>query len=270
MKRSQPLVSVIVPVYNCATDLPRCIESIRRQTYERLELLLVNDGSSDTSLQLCRMYEGVDRRIRVIDKANGGVSSARNAGLALATGELIQFVDSDDYLIPEATALLVERMLEEKTDLVISDYYRVVKEEEITVYGGYIPDVEPINQAKFAIYMMERPATFYFGVLWNKLYRRSIIEEYHLRNDEELNWSEDFLFNLQYIRCCTRFCALHVPIYYYCKNEKSITATQIHPLNAVKVKAEIFNYYKAFYDSLGLYDENKGKVYKYLVSLSEC
>ena len=270
MNREGPLVSVIVPVYNCAADLPRCIESIRRQTYGNLELLLVNDGSSDTSLALCRMYEGVDPRIRVLDKENGGVSSARNAALDLAQGEFVQFADSDDYLVPEATALLVERLLAEQADLVIADYYRVTEDGDPTVYGGYIPDTGAIPQSKFALYMMERPASFYFGVLWNKLYRRSIIEAYRLRCDEELSWSEDFLFNLQYIRRCVRFCALHAPVYYYCKNEKSITATQLHPLNVVKVKAEIFSYYKAFYDSLGLYDENKGKVYKYLVSLAEC
>ena len=266
----RPLVSVIVPVYNSAADLPRCIESIRRQSYENFELFLVNDGSADTSPQLCRMYARVDPRIRVIDQENRGVSAARNAALDLARGEFIQFADADDYLAPEATELLVGRLLEEKTDLVIADYYRVVNDEDITVYGGYIPEMGAIDQAKFAVYMMDRPASFYFGVLWNKLYRRSIIEEYRLRCDEELSWSEDFLFNLQYARRSAHFCALHAPIYYYRKNEKCSTATQIHPWSAVKVKTEIFSYYKEFYDSLGLYDENKGKVYKYLVSLAEC
>lgn len=266
----QPLVSVIVPVYNGATDLPRCIESIRHQTWQNLELLLVNDGSTDTSLQLCRMYEAVDGRIRVIDQPNRGVSAARNAALDAARGELIQFADADDYLIPEATSLLAGRLLAEQADLVIADYYRVQEGEDPVVYGGYIPETGAVSRERFALAMMERPASFYFGVLWNKLYRGSLIREGQLRCDEELAWSEDFLFNLQYARLCRRFCALHTPVYYYCKNERSITATRIHPWNAVKVKTEIFNYYKEFYDSLGLYDENKGKVYRYLVSLAEC
>ena len=120
-----PLVSIIVPVYNAAAGLAKCIETARRQTYGNIELLLVNDGSADSSPHICRMYARVDARIRVIDKENAGVSAARNDALRAARGDYIQFVDSDDYLAPNATEQLVRAAESLRCDLVIADYFRV-------------------------------------------------------------------------------------------------------------------------------------------------
>lgn len=104
-----PLVSVIIPVYNAAADLARCIESVRRQSYENLEILLVNDGSRDTSGEICRMYARVDERIRVIDKQNEGVSAARNDAIRAAKGKYLQFADSDDYMAQDAVYRMVQK-----------------------------------------------------------------------------------------------------------------------------------------------------------------
>lgn len=166
---TNPLVSIIVPVYNAAPDLARCIESVRKQSYENWELLLVNDGSSDTSGPICRMYERVDGRIHVLDKKNEGVSAARNDALDAAKGDFVQFLDSDDYLPPDATEKLVARALADDCDLVVARYYRV-KEEKITVHG-FLQDTGVMDQLDFARQLMEEPASFYYGVLWNKLYR---------------------------------------------------------------------------------------------------
>ena len=108
MPQQEPLVSVIVPVYNAQQQIARCVESIRRQSYTNLEILLLNDGSRDVSLEVCQMYARVDPRILIVDKDNSGVSATRNIGLRLAKGEYLQFVDSDDYLTEEATRLMVE------------------------------------------------------------------------------------------------------------------------------------------------------------------
>ena len=105
----QPLVSVIVPVYNAKLHIARCVESIRRQSYPNLEIILVNDGSSDVSLQVADVYARADKRILLIDKDNSGVSATRNLAISMATGKYLQFVDSDDYLAPDATRLLVEK-----------------------------------------------------------------------------------------------------------------------------------------------------------------
>ena len=102
----KPLISVIVPVYNVAAWLPRCVDSILAQTYENLEILLVDDGSTDGSGNICEEYAKKDTRIRVLHKENGGLSSARNAGLDAAAGAYIGFVDSDDWIAPEMYAEL--------------------------------------------------------------------------------------------------------------------------------------------------------------------
>ena len=103
----QPLVSVIVPIYNAQDHIARCVESIRRQTYKNLEILLLNDGSKDVSLEVCKMYANVDPRIVLIDKANSGVAATRNMGLREAKGKYLQFVDADDTIQPYATEMLV-------------------------------------------------------------------------------------------------------------------------------------------------------------------
>ena len=131
---SDPLVSIIIPVYNAVPYLAECLESVRRQRYENIEILLVNDGSSDSSLHLCEMYARIDPRIRVVDKPNGGVSSSRNLAIGQARGEFLQFADSDDWLDRNATRLLVERALETNADLVISHFCRVIG-DTVTVSG---------------------------------------------------------------------------------------------------------------------------------------
>lgn len=281
----QPLVTVIVPVYNAAPHLARCIESVRRQSYKNLEILLVNDGSHDASLEICRMYAGVDKRIRVLDKPNSGVSATRNLAIGLAKGEYLQFVDSDDYLSPNATELLVDRALATASDLVIAHYWRVRSEEdEPSEPGmmarllprrpalkviGFLDSQQPMDTRTFARHLMDEPASFYYGVMWNKLYRADIIHTHHLQCSEELGWSEDFLFNLEYIRYASRFCALTTPIYYYVKNPTSITSTQITLRGALGTKRSMFGYYKALYESLGMYDQYRLRVHKYLVAMAE-
>ena len=121
----QPLVSIIVPIYNAQDHIARCVESIRRQTYRNLEILLLNDGSQDVSLEVCKMYANVDPRIVLIDKANSGVAATRNMGLREARGKYLQFVDADDTIQPYATELLVQRAEERGADLVIALYNRI-------------------------------------------------------------------------------------------------------------------------------------------------
>ena len=263
-----PLVSIVIPVYNTATDLARCLESVRRQTYRNLEILLVNDGSSDASLPICQMYARVDSRIAVIDRPNSGVSAARNVAIDQAKGVFLQFVDSDDYLAPQATEKLVGRMLDTQSDLVISHYYRV-RGESVTV-RGFLETDQVMDQEAFARHLMDEPASFYYGVMWNKLYRTGLIQEHGIHCSEQLDWSEDFLFNLHYIRYAQRFCALREPIYYYVKNKHSLTASQIKkPAQVISTKLNLFAYYKDLYTRLGLYEEYKLQIHKYLIAVAE-
>ena len=277
----QPLVSVIVPVYNAQKHIARCIESIRRQTYRNLEIIILNDGSKDVSLPVCQMYAKVDKRITLVDKANSGVSATRNLGLRLAGGKYLQFVDSDDYLDPNATELLVRKAEENAADMVIAHYFRVEQTRVLPRFGegqseprevvtpfGFLGE-GAMDKLQFARHLMEEPASFYYGVLWNKLYRRDLVAEHAVQCSEELEWSEDFLFNLEYIRYAERFYSLATPVYYYVQNPASICNTKLNLRNVVSTKAALFAYYKQLYESLGLYEENKLRIYKYLVATAE-
>lgn len=260
-----PLVSIIVPVYNAAPLLARCIDSIRFQAYQNLEILLINDGSTDASQKICEMYARVDDRIRVIARDNSGVSATRNHAIARAQGKYLQFVDSDDWLDENATRLLVERAESTEADLVIAHYCRVDGDKQTVC--GFIGQRGPISKRMFAEHLMDEPASFYYGVMWNKLYRREIVQAHDIRCNEELHWCEDFLFNLEYIRYCESFAAVQTPLYYYIKNAKGLTAHVARaPISTMQTRQMLFEYYKELYQDLGLYEQNKFQIHKYLIA----
>lgn len=160
-----PTVSIIVPIYNAEQTLRRCIDSILTQAFTDFELLLVDDGSCDSSGAICDEYAAQDSRIQVIHKENSGVSSSRNLAISRAQGTYLQFLDSDDWITPDATSSLVRAAQEHQCDLVISDFYRVVGER--VSRKGDIDEDTVLSREEYAAYMMENPADFYYGVLWN-------------------------------------------------------------------------------------------------------
>lgn len=259
-----PLVSIIVPVYNAGDYLRPCLESIRRQSWENIEVLLVNDGSTDASLTVCEEFEATDPRFKVISQANAGVSRARNRGLAAARGKYLQFADGDDKLTPNATEVLATAAEKKGADLVAAHFYRVVGEK--CAQRGHIKKECYLNRADYAEQMRKAPANYYYGVLWNKLYHRSIVERQELRFDEGMNWCEDFLFNLEYLRHCRLIAALPEPVYYYYKREGSLVTSHISLRRTIEMKRTTFAYYKDLYESLDLYEQRKLSVYKYLIS----
>lgn len=259
-----PLVSIIVPVYNTEVYLGPCLESLRGQTWPNLEIILVNDGSTDGSGQLCAAAARVDRRIRFLDRPNGGVSAARNAALAVAGGTYLQFADSDDRLTPDATETLVRSARSTGADLVISHFFRVDGERQ--AQRGHIKGERLLTRQEFAREMVKAPANYYYGVLWNKLYRRSIVEKQGLRFAEDVTWSEDFLFNLEYLRHVRLVAAVPRPLYYYHKRPGSLITSQATLRKVIRMKRDTFDYYKDLYQDLDLYDEQKARVYRYLIS----
>lgn len=285
----QPLVSVIVPIYNAKDHIARCVESIRRQTYRNLQILLLNDGSQDVSLEVCRMFAQVDGRITLIDKENSGVSATRNLGMRAARGAYLQFVDADDTLQPYATELLVQRARDSGADMVIAHYNRVEppRERERDRAPRRVEDADPgfdprtrvqtfgflmegpLTKAEFAYGLMQEPASFYYGVMWNKLYRAEIVRAHpDVVCSEDLDYSEDFYFNLSFIRYAERFYALSTPIYNYVQNPQSL----VHNLNPMKVlttRWELSAYYKDLYRQLGLYEENRIRLNKYFFGVAE-
>lgn len=262
----RPMVSIIVPIYNAENYLRRCVDSILNQEYTDYELLLVNDGSTDASGDICEEYGDRDPRVIVIQKENTGVSDSRNRALDRARGKYLQFLDSDDWITPDATRLFVRAAEEYGCDMVISDFYRVVGERLST--KGDIEEEGVLTREEFAAHMMENPADFYYGVLWNKLYRRDIVEEHNLRMDTDINWCEDFMFNLEYIRYAKVFYALHAPIYYYVKRKGSLASQGINISKTVKMKLNVFEYYNNFYKHVleeEDYEKNRLQVYRFFI-----
>lgn len=261
-----PEVSIIVPIYNAEKSIARCIDSILSQEYTDFELILCDDGSTDRSGQIIDEYLEKDERIRVLHKENTGVSDTRNQGIAMAKGKYIQFLDADDWITVDATKLLVRTMKEGDCDLVISDFYRVIGER--ISHKGDIDADGILTQEEFAEYMMVNPADFYYGVLWNKLYKREIIEKYHLKMDESVSWCEDFLFNLEYLLHTKRIAALQVPIYYYMKTEGSLATQGINLSKTIKMKISVFEYYNDFYKHVYEeedYEKRRLGVYRFLI-----
>ena len=262
----RPMVSIVVPIYNAEQYLRRCVDSILNQEYTDFELLLVNDGSTDASGDICEEYGDQDPRVIVIQKENTGVSDSRNRALDRARGKYLQFLDSDDWITPDATRLFVRAAEEYGCDMVISDFYRVVGERLSP--KGDIEEEGVLTREEFAAHMMENPADFYYGVLWNKLYRRDIVEEHKLRMDTDISWCEDFMFNLEYIRYAKVFYALHAPIYYYVKRKGSLASQGINISKTVKMKLNVFEYYNNFYKHVleeEDYEKNRLQVYRFFI-----
>ena len=223
---TNPLVSIIVPVYNAQKGLSRCLESICGQTYQELEIIVLNDGSTDDSLAICEQFRAKDPRIVVVDKENEGVSCTRNAGLVLAHGDYIQFADSDDALDPDYTQNLVQAALQHSADLVIAPYWMVIPSnssktghalETLQTSLGIEPEAPKTEVHKYGflpqgVYsredyarrLMQQPASFYYGVLWNKLYRREIIAQNQLGFAPDVHWAEDLIFNIGYLEPFSR------------------------------------------------------------------
>lgn len=265
-----PSVSIIVPVYNAEACLRRCVESVLNQEYADFELLLADDGSRDGSGRICDEYAAADSRVRVFHKENSGVSDSRNLCLDQARGRYLQFLDADDWITANATKLLVQAMEEHLCDLVISDFYRVVGERVSP--KGDIDEVQVLSREEYASHMMENPANYYYGVLWNKLYRREIVEQHHLRMDPAISWCEDFMFNLEYIRRAETFFALQVPVYYYVKTKGSLCTQGISISKTIQMKLTVFEYYNQFYKTVldeEEYEKQRLKIYRFLIDAAE-
>ena len=288
---NQPLVSIILPVYNAQNHLARCVGSICAQTYRNIEIIILNDGSKDQSLPVCEEFRQKDPRILLVDKANSGVSDTRNLGLKLASGKYVEFVDSDDYLDPDFTERLVAAAEENEADFVIAPYKMVIPagaskpeqvldkiQDELGVMSvarppevreyGFLP-AGVYDKDTFALRLMDKPASYFYSVLWNKLYRRDILTGNDIQFVSEMRWAEDLVFNLRYIQYAERFVAIDKPGYYYVQNPQSICHTQINLASIVQNKLQVFRYYKELYTKLGLYDKVQPQLYKFLTAFSE-
>ena len=217
-----PLISVIVPVYRVEEYLERCVESILSQTYENLEVILVDDGSPDRCPAICDAYAGKDARVKVIHQENKGLSGARNAGIELAAGEYLAFVDSDDYVSPHFIEGLYE-LLQETGCAIGQCRFSYVKGEKLTEEGDFAFCIYRGESLMEQLYGPEEKAT-YFVVAWNKLYRAELFKETGIRYPEG-RIHEDEATTYQLFHAARKLAFLDKAMYgYYTENGGSITS----------------------------------------------
>lgn len=214
------LISIIVPVYNAERYINKCIDSILSQTYTNWELLLINDGSTDKSLKICQEYLSKDSRIKVFDKINGGVSSARNLGIENSNGVWITFIDSDDWVENNYLHNFIQEY-----DISLQGYYR----DSIKV--KYPESI--IMQNPGAVYLSN---AYMYGPVC-KLFKTDLIKENNIKFDLELSYGEDILFLMQYIIYCkTMYVSDKCGYHYTNDNVNSLTKRK-------KTYEEVYNQY---------------------------
>ncbi len=258
------LVTIIVPVFNAENTLKRCVNSILSQEYQNTEIILVDDGSTDNSLAICLEYARKDSRVSIVAKENTGVSHSRNIGISSALGKYLQFVDSDDWITENATKVLVEKAEEAQTDMVIANFYRVINGRKAE--KGNIKNKSIMDKKEIITHMMKEPANFYYGVMWNKLYRRDIITAHRIVCCTDINWCEDYLFNLDYIRYAETFVAVNVPVYYYVKTKNSLVSKECNLNSTIRMKIKLFESYKELFESMELYEEHRVQMVRFFIS----
>lgn len=182
------MISVIIPAYNAARTIRRCIQSVLDQTYTEWEMIIVDDGSKDNTLDICQSYD--DSRIRVLHKENGGVSSARNHGLKFAQGDYIAFIDSDDFIEADYLEHLSQGL---GYDIVISGFC-YENTPESSSFHLKLANREAVGRELSKLINADQ-----LCYPWGRLFKRSIIETYHIRFDEAMRFAEDNVFNWEYL-----------------------------------------------------------------------
>lgn len=216
---SECLISVIIPIYNTEQFLKACLDSLRAQTFHDFEAIMVDDGSTDGSGEICREYICLDSRFRMIHQENAGVSVARNRALEESKGSYIFFLDSDDVLPDDA----FEKMIYADADLVMGSIIEVDDLGSGNGISQILPDLTATRQQAL-VALFDESMWGYQGYIWNKLYKRSIIENQHIRFDSNIKYNEDRLFLVRYLIFCTKIRLVSSVVYFYRQQEKSALA----------------------------------------------
>ncbi|MBK9150479.1 MAG: glycosyltransferase family 2 protein [Saprospiraceae bacterium] len=230
---SLPLVSIIVPVYNARSYLSQCIESVIHQSYPHWELLLINDGSTDGSLQICRQYACTDSRVKVTDIPNGGVSNARNIGIENAEGEFLMFIDADDWIEPDTLVKCIEFQTNDRADIVLFNYVKIAGHsrtgnEYFYKYARGNPNPEQIKKRSVGLSgeELKHPTkTDALNTPWAKLYKKSVIGNIRYIERSKVGM-EDVLFNIEVFQSAQSFSFIEDSFYNYrLDNPDSLTKT---------------------------------------------
>lgn len=241
------MISVIVPVYNRKETLARCVKSLLDQTFSELEIILVDDGSTDGSGAVCNALSREDIRIRVIHRENGGVSSARNAGIEAAKGEYLMFMDSDDY----AELQMAEKLLESigDDDIAICGFHHHYQGRDIV----RIPNVpgQRGDENFLSLY-----GQGFMNMPWNKLYRRELAGRF----DESLSLGEDLLFNLDYLRRTDGITVVKEALCHYIQDDTGCSLSSQKRADRMELAKRIWKESREFYRELSGHEDESGVI----------
>lgn len=228
-----PLISVIIPIYNVEKYLARCVDSIVNQTYKNLEIILVDDGSPDLCPQMCDDYAEKESRIKVVHKKNGGLSDARNAGMAVATGEYISFIDSDDYVSDDFFECLLDVMNKENSDIAECSVVKLYEDNRFDEFSDDLSVKTYDTQDAMSALIAENP---FHQHVWNKLYKTELVKDIPYAVGK-LN--EDEFWTYQVFGRANKVSKLNNTMYYYFQRNSSIMGVgyNIRRLDALEGKA---------------------------------
>lgn len=244
---SNSLISIIIPIYNVEKYLPACLDSIIGQTHKDLEIILVNDGSTDNCRQICEEYAEKDKRIKVIHRENGGLSDARNAGLEIATGDFISFVDSDDMISSDFYEKLLNALLSNDADIAECGFLKFETEQELKILPETPVSKIELFEAEEALELLMKD--YIQSMVWNKIFRKEIVIDSEFPKGKI---HEDVFWTHQVIGNSRKIVKIHDILYFYRQQKNSIMGKRysLHRLDAVEaLEARIF-YMKKYFPKL--------------------
>lgn len=250
MKNS--LVSIIVPIFNAEDYLENCVNSILSQTYTNIEILLINDGSTDNSRLICESFSKKDPRVKVFNQSNQGPSEARNKGIQYANGEYLQFVDADDCIDRHMTQRLISS-LQNDEDLVICGYQKVIGTNQSNIKKKF----QPLNEGSYTVEeFIELFPELFRGKLinspCNKLYKKEIICDNQITFDKTISNGEDLLFNLKYFTYSRKISIIKDLLYTYININNSFSLTNRYKKNYLENRKFIFKKINDFLEDISL------------------
>ena len=254
-------ISILMPVYNAEKYLNETIDTIKNQSFSNWELIIVDDGSIDNSKEICTKLMNDDKRIKYIFQENLGVSHTRNVALENAQGKYIVFVDSDDLIHEDYLKILINSIEKNNSDISVCNFIErkisnTGKVEDIT--REFYPK-EVMEMSEMKDYIMDFGNSGLLNPLWNKIYKREIIENNNITFDEKVETGEDFIFNLQYFRKAKKISFIKEKLYYYIRrNNNSITYKYIE--NMYEKGWEIHSLLESFLEDMNFYNKENAYV----------
>lgn len=267
MVQKTPLISIVIPVWNGEKYLDACLNSVLMQTQQDFEVIVVDDGSSDATWEKLMQWKKRDERIHPYHQNNQGVSEARNTAIRHTEGKYIRFVDADDCLPEDSLEKLTACAEKQESDLVLAAYTEVLgKQRTVRDLGKCEETVENTELLR----RLERLSnSFYYGVLWNKLFRGDIVRENDLRFASGLDWGEDFVFVMQYLAHAERISYTTQPVYDYFRNPRGAVVRQAlncfrHPILSIRARLTVYSAYEQLYRVRGEYEAYRRILWHYL------